>query len=58
MASRTIDGTRDPKYKYQYVVGGTKLYFSSYVTYETLSSAQSANLNSASGNINPSTLKS
>ena len=57
MASRTIDGTRDPKYKYQYVVGGTKLYFSSYVTYETLSSAQSANLNSASGNINPSTLK-
>lgn len=57
MASRTIDGTRDPKYKYQYVVNGTKLYFSSYVTYETLSSAQSANLNSASGNINPSTLK-
>lgn len=56
MASRTIDGTRDAKYKYQYVIDGTKLYFSSYVTYETLSSAQSANLTSASGNINPSTL--
>jgi hypothetical protein len=43
-----IDGTRDPKYKYNYVVDGTKLFFSSYIKYDTLGPP---------GTLNVSTLK-